>query len=464
MKWSLANAVLNSLSSHIAVLDDTGTIVAVNDAWTTFARENGGDTTSYLGENYLAACNGALCGGGDATAEAMHDGMRAMLQGERDEFALEYPCASPTQLRWFCAKVRRCTHAGTTYLIVAHDDITARKLAEDTLQATEKALREVLDALPIGVWILDRGGCIAHCNPAARRIWEGALFVGPERFGEYKGWWLSSGRCIAPEEWAAARAVRKGEISIDEEIQIECFDGTRKIILNSAIPLRDAAGTISGAVCVNQDISARKQAELQLHEASAAIEAVNRKLQEVLAREQRNARTDDLTGLGNRRHFFELVGPLFSVAQRYRTPLSVILLDIDHFKRFNDRFGHHVGDTILQRVARIVRRHSRDADVLARHGGEEFVIALPNTAVEGALSLAESIREDIALNLECVDSTLANVTVSAGVAQIRDESDSLDRLIRRADQALYQAKSAGRNCCRVFSQGNGDNGGDGDDE
>lgn len=451
MKWSLANAVLNSLSSHIAVLDNTGTIVAVNDAWTTFAQENGGDTaTSYLGVNYLATCDGALCGGGDASAEAMRDGMRAMLQGERDEFALEYPCSSPTQLRWFCAKVRRCTHAGTTYLIVAHDDITARKQAEDTLQATEAALREVLDALPVGVWIMDRSGYIVHCNPAARGIWEGALYVGPERFGEYQGWWLDSGDRIAAEEWAAARAIREGETSIDEEILIECFDGTRKIILNSAIPLRDAAGAISGAICVNQDISTRKQAEVQLHEASAAVEAVNRKLQEVLAREQRNARTDDLTGLGNRRQFFELVGPLFNVAQRYQTPLSIVLLDIDHFKRFNDRFGHHVGDTILQRVARVARRHSRDADVLARHGGEEFIIALPNTAVEGALSLAQSIREDIALNLECVDSTLANVTISAGVAQIRYESDSLDRLIRRADQALYQAKGAGRNCCRVF--------------
>lgn len=121
----------------------------------------------------------------------------------------------------------------------------------------------MLGALPVGVWILDASGRILHGNAAGMRIWGGARFVGPEQFGEYKGWWLDSGQPIAPDEWAAARAVTKGETSIDEEIEIEAFDGTRKIISNSGIPLPDGEHGITGAIVVNQDITTRKRAEAE---------------------------------------------------------------------------------------------------------------------------------------------------------------------------------------------------------
>jgi hypothetical protein len=121
----------------------------------------------------------------------------------------------------------------------------------------------VLETLPVGVWIMDPTGRITHGNPAGRRIWGGARYVGPEQFGEYKGWWADTGARIAPEEWAAARAIQKGETSIDEVIDIECFDGTRKTILNSALPLRGDDGTILGAIIINQDISDRRRGELE---------------------------------------------------------------------------------------------------------------------------------------------------------------------------------------------------------
>jgi hypothetical protein len=121
----------------------------------------------------------------------------------------------------------------------------------------------VLETLPVGVWIMDPTGRITHGNPAGRRIWAGARYVGPEQFGEYKGWWADTGTRIAPEEWAAARAIQKGETSIDEVVDIECFDGTRKTILNSALPLRSADGTIVGAIVINQDMSDRRRTELE---------------------------------------------------------------------------------------------------------------------------------------------------------------------------------------------------------
>src|SRR5215207_3459776 len=121
--------------------------------------------------------------------------------------------------------------------------------------APPNLLSLVLEALPVGVWIMDQSGRIAYGNPAARQIWAGGRYVGPEHFGEYKGWWAGSNVPIGADEWAAARAIQNGETSIDEVIEIECFDGTRKTILNSALPLRAADGSIAGAIIINQDIS-----------------------------------------------------------------------------------------------------------------------------------------------------------------------------------------------------------------
>lgn len=110
---------------------------------------------------------------------------------------------------------------------------------------------------------MDQTGRISHGNPAGLRIWAGAKYVGPEQFGEYRGWWASTGKPIAADEWAAARAIAKGETSIEEVIDIECFDGSRKTILNSALPLRNDAGQVTGAIIINQDITDRRRSELE---------------------------------------------------------------------------------------------------------------------------------------------------------------------------------------------------------
>lgn len=124
-------------------------------------------------------------------------------------------------------------------------------------------LQKVLEALPVGVWIMDPTGRITHGNPAGLRIWAGAKYVGPEQFGEYRGWWGNTGKPIAADEWAAARAITNGETSIEEVIDIECFDGSRKTILNSALPLRNDAGQVTGAIIINQDITDRRRSELE---------------------------------------------------------------------------------------------------------------------------------------------------------------------------------------------------------
>ena len=159
-------------------------------------------------------------------------------------------------------------------VFAAARDITQRKQAEHELQQQEALLRTVLENLPVGVWVTDAHGNIIQGNPAGQSIWAGARYVGVEQYGEYKAWWVSSGKLITVDDWAAARAVRKGETSINEEIEIECFDGTHKIILNSAIPLRDAQQAIVGSIIVNQDITEIKRAQEELEESKELLEKV----------------------------------------------------------------------------------------------------------------------------------------------------------------------------------------------
>jgi PAS domain S-box-containing protein len=153
--------------------------------------------------------------------------------------------------------------AGTTH------DITDRKRAEQALGKNERLLNQVIEVLPVGVWLMDQEGRIYQGNQAGREIWAGAQLVGPREFGVYRGWWEESGKEIAPEEWAASRAIRRGETSIGELVRIQCFDGSRKVILNSAVPLLDDGGAIQGAIIVNEDITALRQARLEAEDSAS---------------------------------------------------------------------------------------------------------------------------------------------------------------------------------------------------
>ena len=148
------------------------------------------------------------------------------------------------------------------------------------------------------------------------------------------------------------------------------------------------------------------------------------------------ARTDPLTGINNRRALDESLESMFALRSRYDHPFSVVIIDIDHFKRINDSFGHQEGDRALKEIATKIDHFIRDSDLVARYGGEEFVVVLPNTELEGAARFADRLRGDI--------EAMAEITISAGVATAGIEDDA-DSLMVRADTALYAAKTAGRN-------------------
>lgn len=158
------------------------------------------------------------------------------------------------------------------------------------------------------------------------------------------------------------------------------------------------------------------------------------------------AMTDALTGLYNRRFFFMEGQLAIDRAMRFENPVSLMLLDIDHFKKFNDQFGHAVGDLVLQRIAQTIKTQCRVSDIAGRYGGEEMAVLMPQTIAGAAQEAAERFRQAIAnLVLKTEDDQELRVTVSIGVATYHPEDGSLDKLLGRADQALYMAKGAGRN-------------------
>jgi diguanylate cyclase (GGDEF)-like protein len=207
---------------------------------------------------------------------------------------------------------------------------------------------------------------------------------------------------------------------------------------------------VGAALALKREMDARRARENELIE-------LQRKLQEANAGLQRLSSEDALTGLANRRAFDVRLAAEWSRAARDRSPLSLAMLDVDHFKSFNDRFGHPAGDGLLRRIAdAIVRCTHRPGDLIARYGGEEFAALLPGTPASGAFTVAERLRSSVEqLAIRRGDQpTSAVVTVSVGVASVipRAGEDS-HTLVALADEALYAAKAAGRNQVKRGGEG-----------
>lgn len=293
--------VLDAMSEHIVVIDPEGAIRYVNRPWLSFCADNDGpDDIDWMSVNYLDVCVRAEAAG-DAYGRLAREGIEHLASGAETEYALEYPCHSPDEQRWFMARMTPLEVADRKYFVISHHDITQRKLAEDRAEAL--------------------------------------------------------------------------------------------------------------------------------------------------------ARTDSLTGVANRKQLDECLGQEWKRAMRNENELSVLLLDIDAFKSFNDHYGHQAGDDCLRKVAEAVQSmHRRAGELVARYGGKEFLVIMGDSNGEQAEARAQRILEtvrELAIPHEYSDVTSV-VTVSIGVAtMVPGKGGDEAVIIGAADKALYAAKEGGRNRYRV---------------
>ena len=327
-------------------------------------------------------------------------------------------------------------------------DINLRKQAQEQLSLSEARYRLLSDNARDVIWTLTPDGRITYISPSVEQV---------RGYTPQEAMQQTLEQTLTPasielnlayfSQMLADVAAGRQPQTFRGQMEYLCKDGSTYWCEVMATPILAEDGSLVELLGVSRDISEHKRFENELKQAKDATEALNRAL--AVANEQlsRLANTDRLTGLWNRRHFEETVLHEMIEADRYHHPLSMLIFDIDHFKAVNDRYGHLAGDQVLVELSRIARQQIRDSDLLARWGGEEFVILMPNTGPIDATTVAEKIRSAFA-NHRFPD--LGTVTASFGIAAWR-ASESLDRWISRADGALYEAKQAGRNQVQLAS-------------
>ncbi|UTW10089.1 sensor domain-containing diguanylate cyclase [Marinobacterium rhizophilum] len=270
----------------------------------------------------------------------------------------------------------------------------------------------------LGAWLWYRGHQIARGYTLAWSVWSLTVIGAVLRFTG-----------ILPSDPFSIGATRVGMIS---QTVLLAFALADRINILRTEKTRAEMRELSASVRSTAELEAKVKERTQELEAA-------RQQAEVLARE------DPLTGLLNRRAFFERGNEEVGRALRHGQPLSVIMLDIDSFKTVNDAFGHGVGDRVIREVARTLTAVLRDSDIKARMGGEEFAVVLVQTPLDSALQLAERLRQAVeACRVETASATVG-VTSSFGVAQLAGDTNTLETILASADSALYQAKNSGRN-------------------
>jgi diguanylate cyclase (GGDEF)-like protein/PAS domain S-box-containing protein len=559
-------SVLDGLTAHVCVLDAHGVILAVNQAWREFALANGAAPgASCEGSNYLHVCEQAALSALPSKdhASAFLAQLRLALAGQQPRFVVEYPCDAPQAPRWFVVHVSRLAGPGPLRLVVAHDDITELKQAQETLRAREALLLDLAASIP------------------------GALFrlvLAP--LGEARYTYLSPGvvdlygvtpqqvmadqtllrRCIVPQDQEAHARSVQGAVANngpwEHEFRIQAVGGPVKWVHAKAQPTRRSQHGVVWTGLLT-DVSDRKRIEADMraseetyrtlfetsphgvvyHDASGLITSANPAAQRILgltlaqmqgrssidprwqaihedgtefpgaqhpamqalqtgqsvsgvvmgvyvpdrghtwllvnamplfkqgqvdsvyatfeditervllARElRRQATTDELTGVANRRSLMLCLANEYDRVRRHPTmPCSVLAVDLDHFKLVNDTWGHAVGDATLAHVARLMQAEVRSCDLVGRTGGEEFVLLLPGAGLADAAVLADRLRGRVQSTPLVHEGTTVHITLSIGASAISTDDANADAVLARADRALYAAKSAGRNVLRLLA-------------
>jgi two-component system, cell cycle response regulator len=230
----------------------------------------------------------------------------------------------------------------------------------------------------------------------------------------------------------AAEAIRKG--AADYIVKLGDYLFTIPVVVEKNL-------TIAKIQRENQSLRHK------LEHALDQLQEKNQQLEESLVLMQQMAATDPLTSLYNRRHFGRVLEQMFAESQRYQNDMACVMIDLDDYKRLNDKYGHQVGDQLLVLAGKVISANMRRMDVAARYGGDEFVVLLPRASSGDAEMVAERIREEFAVAAAAALNQAKGITMSVGIASLATSKlISADQLVAKADQALYRAKESGRNC------------------
>ena len=317
-------------------------------------------------------------------------------------------------------------------IVLMFIDITDRKRLEAELLADRQMKAAALDAMTSHVAVLDRKGVIVETNASWGRFAERGGYGDGRSFNGVN--YLDVLANVTGPDETFAKAAHEG---------IKAVMAGRSPLFQMDYPCHCPSERQWFAMKVTP-MDAQRERVLVSHENITSIKLAEEAIRIL-------ANTDALTGLANRRHFLETAEDEFARAQRYNTPLAVLMADLDFFKAINDRYGHAGGDTVLRHFAITLSSLLRDSDSAGRVGGEEFAVLLPHTALDGAQAFAERLMDCIASTPPDIDGTLAPYTVSIGISEFGPGSKDFSALLRCADDALYRAKHNGRNRYEVLT-------------
>jgi diguanylate cyclase (GGDEF)-like protein len=322
--------------------------------------------------------------------------------------------------------------------------VLRRALLElDPSRVIPERVQAAFDALAEGVIILDEREVIMLANNSfCQATNENPKSLFGRKISDLKWRQWSNAAAIEDFPWRLAIRDNQPVKSIPMSFRTES-ENIRNFMVN-ATSIVDGKGVISGAIVTFDDVTALDQKNEELVQAVRQLEENKEEISQRNSELRYLAHHDPLTGCLNRRAFFQEFESRLECARREKQPLSCLMLDLDHFKNINDRFGHAAGDDVLAGVASTLKSSCRQKDLVGRYGGEEFCVVLVGLAGDKAMQFTERIRQDIAIKSQSWLQAGQQVTTSIGVAALSDEPCAAIDLVERADEALYAAKAAGR--------------------
>lgn len=408
------NSILDNMKARVYIKDTELRYTYANEA---LCQELQMDRTSLIGKSDYDLFEPETAVGFRTTDQEALDTRRKV---DRMEIAIDP--VSRTKRYFRSVKVPLMTGEGEPHsLLGISSDVTEERRLEKKLRDNERQLTTILDNMKAHVYIKDTNHTYTYVNA------DMCEYLG-KPFDEIVG---------KKDEEIFGKKVAKRFHPIDEQVfnyRENCTSveksrhyrtGKTRYFLSVKAPLINDLGNAHALIGISTDVTEQQRLEKEL---------------------RKMASTDVLTGTNNRRHFLELCEQEMKRAKRYKNKLSLIMLDMDHFKHINDTFGHAVGDDAIRAMTQLCRDSLRNTDVLGRIGGEEFAILLPETDVVGAWQIAQRIRKNTEeFRFEASEDKIEQFTASFGLTGLLAEDQDPDDLLKRADIALYDAKTQGRN-------------------